>query len=182
MQRAPGIPCSLCWEGQRLGKPRAHWAARRRSYVWKWQRKRHILAVITRLVRNCALVRVIQYAAASRLKHWRLWNTGSPGQAGRRQVKFKSVPATSLRGAKRRLVRRSSQSEGGSNHFFSTRRVDCFTEPVIGRTFAIRWLGATIVRPGSNRFRAIRRQKHLRRTGPRRLQILSDEGAGWPGR
>jgi hypothetical protein len=30
-------------------------------------------------VRNCALVRVIQYAAASRLKHWRLWNTGSPG-------------------------------------------------------------------------------------------------------
>jgi hypothetical protein len=28
--------------------------------------------------------RVIQYAAASRLMHCRLWNTGSPGQAGRR--------------------------------------------------------------------------------------------------
>ena len=29
------------------------------------------------------LDRAIQYAAASRLEHWRLWNTGSPGQAGR---------------------------------------------------------------------------------------------------
>ncbi|MET4311198.1 hypothetical protein ABIC01_004203 [Bradyrhizobium sp. RT4b] len=29
--------------------------------------------------------RGIQYAAASRLNHSRLWNTGSPGQAGRRQ-------------------------------------------------------------------------------------------------
>jgi hypothetical protein len=29
-------------------------------------------------------MRGIQYAAARRLKHWRLWNTGSPGQAGRR--------------------------------------------------------------------------------------------------
>jgi len=28
-------------------------------------------------------MRVIQYAAASRLYHERLWNTGSPGQAGR---------------------------------------------------------------------------------------------------
>jgi hypothetical protein len=27
--------------------------------------------------------RVIQYAAASRFNHWLLWNTGSPGQAGR---------------------------------------------------------------------------------------------------
>jgi len=25
----------------------------------------------------------IQYAAASRFNHWLLWNTGSPGQAGR---------------------------------------------------------------------------------------------------
>jgi len=29
------------------------------------------------------LDRATQYAAAARLKHWRLWNTGSPGQAGR---------------------------------------------------------------------------------------------------
>jgi len=28
-------------------------------------------------------MRVIQYAAASRLNHSCLWNTGSPGQAGR---------------------------------------------------------------------------------------------------
>ena len=28
-------------------------------------------------------MRGIQYAAASRLKHWRLWNTGSPDQVGR---------------------------------------------------------------------------------------------------
>jgi len=28
-------------------------------------------------------MRGIQYAAASRLHHWRLWNTGSSGQAGR---------------------------------------------------------------------------------------------------
>jgi hypothetical protein len=28
--------------------------------------------------------RAIQYAAAYRLKLWRHWNTGSPGQAGRR--------------------------------------------------------------------------------------------------
>src|SRR5690242_16275300 len=28
------------------------------------------------------LDRAIQYAAASRLKHWRLWNTGSPAFAG----------------------------------------------------------------------------------------------------
>jgi hypothetical protein len=32
-----------------------------------------------RLVRNCALERGIQYAAAYRLTHKRLWNTGSPG-------------------------------------------------------------------------------------------------------
>jgi hypothetical protein len=30
-------------------------------------------------MRNCALGRVIQYAAAYPLKHYRLWNTWSPG-------------------------------------------------------------------------------------------------------
>ena len=39
-------------------------------------RLRHIPGVIARLDR------AIQYAAANRLKHWRLWNTGLPGQAG----------------------------------------------------------------------------------------------------
>jgi len=36
-------------------------------------------------MQNCHHLRrrVIQYAAASRFCHWRLWNTGSPGQAGR---------------------------------------------------------------------------------------------------
>ena len=33
----------------------------------------------------------------------------------------------------RRLVRRSSTSEGGSNRFLRRRRLDCFAEPVIGR-------------------------------------------------
>jgi len=28
-------------------------------------------------------MRGIQYAAADRFHHWRLWNTGSPGRAGR---------------------------------------------------------------------------------------------------
>src|ERR1700682_3686460 len=42
VQRAPGIPCSLS-EGECFCKPRANRAARRRSYVWKWLRKRHEL-------------------------------------------------------------------------------------------------------------------------------------------
>src|SRR6266702_5975923 len=37
-------------------------------------------------------MRGIQYAAASRLKHCGLWNTGSPGQAGRRRVRVKLNP------------------------------------------------------------------------------------------
>ena len=36
------------FEGQRSDKPRARHAARMRSYVWKWQRKRHTLAVLPR--------------------------------------------------------------------------------------------------------------------------------------
>jgi len=39
--------------------------------------------VIPRLVRNCALERGIQYAAASWFDHKRFWNTGSSDQAGR---------------------------------------------------------------------------------------------------
>jgi hypothetical protein len=45
VQRAPGIPCSL-FKGECLCKPRANRAARRRSYVRKWQRKHHTLAVV----------------------------------------------------------------------------------------------------------------------------------------
>ena len=30
--------------------------------------------------------RAIQYAAASRFDHWRLWNTGSPGQGFERLI------------------------------------------------------------------------------------------------
>jgi hypothetical protein len=40
------------------------------------------------------LDRGIQYAAASRLNHGRLWNTGSPGQAGRRHRDY--FPANSV--------------------------------------------------------------------------------------
>jgi hypothetical protein len=35
-----------------------------------------------RLVRTCALERAIQYDAAYRFNHDRLWNTGSPAYAG----------------------------------------------------------------------------------------------------
>ena len=43
------------------------------------------LAQAIRIILNChhPRKRVIQYAAAHRLKHRPLWNTGSPGQAGR---------------------------------------------------------------------------------------------------
>src|SRR5689334_21570468 len=42
------------------------------------------LDVIARLVRNCALERAIQYPRGLSIKDDCLWNTGSPGQAGRR--------------------------------------------------------------------------------------------------
>jgi len=41
--------------------------------------------VLVCLTRHAPRRRGIQYAAASRFKRRRLWNTGSPGQAGRRQ-------------------------------------------------------------------------------------------------
>src|SRR5690242_11251275 len=45
--------------------------------------------------------------------------------------------SSSLRGAKRRRVRRSSKSEGGSNpYYFLGGDLDCFAEPVIGPRFA----------------------------------------------
>src|SRR6476659_3952055 len=57
------------------------------------------------------------------------------GQIMPREGKAMSKP--SLRGAKRRLVRRSSASEGGSNPSLRLRgAMDCFAEPVIGRAFA----------------------------------------------
>ena len=38
-----------------------------------------------RSLRHRLRMRGVQYAAASRFEHCRLWNTGSPGQAGRRR-------------------------------------------------------------------------------------------------
>ncbi len=60
VQRAPGIPCSLCLEREsvsNLGQ-----SCREKAKLCLEMATRHTLAVITRLVRNCALVRVIQYS------------------------------------------------------------------------------------------------------------------------
>jgi hypothetical protein len=69
VRSAPGFPCALCsTEGGTKSKARTNHVARMRSYV-------PTLTVIARLDR------AIQYAAASRLKHRSLWNTGSPACA-----------------------------------------------------------------------------------------------------
>ncbi len=60
----------LIQSGETKSKARTIHVARMRSCV-------HTYTVIVRLDR------AIQYAAASRLKHRGLWNTGSPGRAGR---------------------------------------------------------------------------------------------------
>jgi hypothetical protein len=61
---------SVSEEGGLVGKARTPRAARMRT---------NILLVVMPAKAG------IQYAAASRLKHRGLWNTGSPGQAGRRR-------------------------------------------------------------------------------------------------
>jgi hypothetical protein len=69
VHRASGIPCALTTEGGRNScKPRACGVARTRRCVLH--------------SRHHPRMRVIQYAAASRLNRRRLWNTGSPAFAG----------------------------------------------------------------------------------------------------
>ena len=88
VQRAPGIPCSLSDEGQidrtNLG-----------SIMPRECGCTSPSAVMPRFLRGN------QYAAASRLKHRRLWNTGTP------------VPATPRRRRGSAVVARRSFSEGG---------------------------------------------------------------------
>ncbi len=79
---APGLPCALAFEeGEEASKTRAQRAARMR-----WRGSRQSCAEFDALRQYSAVVArldpAIQYAAASRLKHWRLWNTGSPAFAG----------------------------------------------------------------------------------------------------
>src|SRR6476660_1258648 len=52
--------------------------------------------------------RGIQYAAASRLNHSRLWNAGSPGQAGRRQRVLQTHHRLLAAHLARALLRRST--------------------------------------------------------------------------
>jgi hypothetical protein len=67
VHRASGIPCALTTEGGRNScKPRACGVARTRRCVLH--------------SRHHPRMRVIQYAAASRLNRRRLWNTGSSGR------------------------------------------------------------------------------------------------------
>jgi hypothetical protein len=54
-----------------------------------WQNACHNKTVVGRLDR------AIQYAAASRLNRWRLWNTGSPGPVGRMTAVFVRTAPTS---------------------------------------------------------------------------------------
>jgi hypothetical protein len=49
-------------------------------------RRRPCLSLAPHFSCHTPRMRGIQYAAASRLYHQRLWNTGSPGQAGRRRL------------------------------------------------------------------------------------------------
>src|SRR5438046_7509853 len=55
-------------------------------------------------------------------------------------IGMQAAPPSSLRGAKRR-----------SNPFFACGAMDCFVEPVIGRTRATRWLAMTALGPLSPR-------------------------------
>jgi hypothetical protein len=71
VSRHPAFPApSVSDEGGSNRKTRTPCAARMRT---------HILSLVMPAKAG------IQYAAASRLKHNRLWNTGSPDQVGRRQ-------------------------------------------------------------------------------------------------
>jgi hypothetical protein len=69
-------------------------------------------------------MRVIQYAAASRLNHCCHWNTGSPGQAGRRpqRVKLNRNPSTSLRGACDDRVAEALRAKAEAIHTFVAAR------------------------------------------------------------
>ena len=84
VQRAPGIPCALRLFGREMmGIPRAKQPAGMRRCV-----RSNAGVCLERVVAALSAVmprfmRGIQYAAASRLKYWRLWNTGSPDQVGR---------------------------------------------------------------------------------------------------
>jgi hypothetical protein len=73
VQRAPGFPCALCFLGDKFLH---NSGATRRGNALS-----HSSVVMPRFKRR------IQYAATSRTyAHERLWNTGSPGQAGRRRL------------------------------------------------------------------------------------------------
>src|SRR5258708_32284015 len=74
VQRAPGIPCALGFRWACFTQQLGRCASRERGNTSH-------SAVMPRFMRG------IQYAAASRFKHKHLWNTGSPGQAGRRRRK-----------------------------------------------------------------------------------------------
>src|SRR5260370_26766139 len=130
VQRAPGIPCSL-FKGECLCKPRANRAARRRSYVRKWQRKHHTLAVVPDKraqrapIRDPYAVAVIIERAGGRL---------SLNDSGR----WSRLKA----GTTRKIIGRGRVRR--SNPFSARGEMDCFAEPVIGRRFApTRWLAMT---------------------------------------
>jgi hypothetical protein len=79
VQRASGIPCALCsFEGGSLPTTRAICAARMRSHVSPVAMPRQRVSPLA----NDKPQPGIQHAEASRLKHNRFWNTGSPVKPG----------------------------------------------------------------------------------------------------
>ena len=75
-QPIPGLPCALCSQGGTISMQGSD--ATRREKAESRSRNAPIRG------RRHRRKRVIQYAAAYRLKHWRLRDTGSPGPASAR--------------------------------------------------------------------------------------------------
>src|SRR5689334_11336909 len=79
VQRAPGLPRALCFpEGSRKMHHSGAMAPRECVVTCDGLPGAAFSVAMPRFKRG------IQYAVASRLNHCCLWNTGSPGQAGRR--------------------------------------------------------------------------------------------------